>query len=70
MKNLRINCLTLLYLITRSERKSELLEEVVLTIIGVEEVILASWCLRKEVSLSEPLGLGFRRFSTWRKEAA
>jgi len=49
--NWRINGLTLHYLMTKGERKSELLEE----------VIPASWCLVEEVS--EPRCLGFRRFS-------
>jgi len=54
-KNWRIHCLTLPYLITRGERNSELVEEVISVILGVEEVIPTSWCLVEEVSVSEPL---------------
>jgi hypothetical protein len=55
-KNWRIDGLTLPYFITRGERKSELLEE----------VIPASWSLVEEVS--EPRCLGFRRFSAGGKK--
>jgi len=49
-KNWRIDRLTLPYLMTRGERKSQLLEEVIPANLGVEEV-------------SEPRCFGFRRFS-------
>ena len=55
-KNWRIDGLTLHYLMTRGERKSELLEE----------VIPASWCLVGEVS--KPRCLGFRQFSAGGKK--
>jgi len=55
-KNWRIDWLTLPYLITRGERKSELMEELIPAILGVKKVIPASWIS------CEPLGLGYQRF--------